>query len=89
MHDGHPEHEREGRKYECMSGMRDSLLSTKIVVAPKYSIVVPFRIEAENVTILYARLIQVMEQTGDIFEIVLVEDGSRDCAYRRLEEIAA
>lgn len=69
--------------------MRDPLLSSKIVVAPKYSIVVPFHNEAENVTILYARLIQAMEQTGDSFEIVLVDDGSRDCTYRRLEEIAA
>jgi hypothetical protein len=69
--------------------MRDSLLSTEIVVAPKYSIVVPFHNEAENVTILYTRLIQVMEQTGDSFEIVLVDDGSRDCTYRRLEEIVA
>ena len=68
--------------------MKDPVLSSEIIMAPKYSIVVPLRNEAEDVTILYARLIQVMEQTGDRFEIVLVDDGSRDCTYQRLQEIA-
>ncbi len=55
----------------------------------KFSIVVPFHNEEENVTILYARLKQVMEQVGDSFELVLVDDGSRDRTYKLLEEIAA
>ncbi len=56
---------------------------------PKYSIVVPFHNEEDNVTVLYARLKQVMEQVGDTFEIVLVDDGSSDRTYKLLEEIAA
>jgi len=56
---------------------------------PKYSIVVPFHNEEENVTALYARLKQVMEQVGDSFELVLVDDGSLDRTYKLLEEIAA
>jgi glycosyltransferase involved in cell wall biosynthesis len=56
---------------------------------PKYSIVVPFHNEEENVTALYARLKQVMEQVGASFEIVLVDDGSSDRTYKLLEEIAA
>ena len=56
---------------------------------PKYSIVVPFHNEEENVTALYARLKQVMEQVGDSFELVLVDDGSSDRTYKLLEEIAA
>jgi len=55
----------------------------------KYSIVVPFHNEEENVTALYARLKQVMEQVGDSFEMVFVYDGSRDRSYKLLEEIAA
>ncbi len=55
----------------------------------KYSIVVPFNNEEENVTVLYARLKQVMEQVGEEFELVLVDDGSNDRTYRLLEEIAA
>jgi glycosyltransferase involved in cell wall biosynthesis len=55
----------------------------------KYSIVVPFHNEEENVTVLYARLKQVMEQVADSFELVLVDDGSNDRTYKLLEEIAA
>jgi glycosyltransferase involved in cell wall biosynthesis len=55
----------------------------------KYSIVVPFHNEEENVTVLYARLKQVMEQVGDSFEMVLVDDGSNDRTYKLLEEIVA
>jgi glycosyltransferase involved in cell wall biosynthesis len=56
---------------------------------PKYSIVVPFHNEEDNVTTLYDRLKAVMEQVGDSFELVFVDDGSRDRTYRLLEEIAA
>ncbi|HEY1160133.1 MAG TPA: glycosyltransferase family 2 protein [Terracidiphilus sp.] len=55
----------------------------------KYSIVVPFHNEEENVTALYARLKQVMEQVSDSFELVLVDDGSTDRTYKLLEEVAA
>ena len=51
----------------------------------KYSIVVPFHNEEENVTALYARL----KQVGESFEMVLLEDGSGDRTYKLLEEIAA
>ncbi|MDP9038420.1 MAG: glycosyltransferase family 2 protein [Acidobacteriota bacterium] len=56
---------------------------------PKYSIVVPFHNEEENVTALYDRVKLVMEQVGESFEMVFVDDGSRDRTYRLLEEIAA
>jgi glycosyltransferase involved in cell wall biosynthesis len=58
-------------------------------IMPKYSIVVPFHNEEENVTVLYARLKQVMEQVGESFELVLVDDGSNDRTYKLLEEIVA
>jgi len=50
---------------------------------------VPFHNEEENVTTLYDRVKLVMEQVGDSFEMVFVDDGSRDRTYRLLEEIAA
>jgi len=56
---------------------------------PKFSIVVPFHNEEENVTQLYARLKSVMEQVGDSFELILVDDGSSDRTYKLMEEIAA
>jgi glycosyltransferase involved in cell wall biosynthesis len=55
----------------------------------KYSIVVPFHNEEENVTVLYDRVKHVMEHAGFSFEMVFVDDGSGDRTYRLLEEIAA
>jgi len=56
---------------------------------PKYSIVVPFHNEEDSVTTLYDRLKATMEQIGESFELVFVDDGSTDRTYRLLEEIAA
>jgi glycosyltransferase involved in cell wall biosynthesis len=56
---------------------------------PKYSIVIPLHNEEENLTVLYANLKQVMEQVGGSFEMVLVDDGSKDGTYKLLEKIAA
>ncbi len=68
----------------------DPLRSRSIIDAvPKYSVVVPFHNEEENVTTLYDRLKAVMEQVSESFELVFVDDGSRDRTYRLLEEIAA
>ena len=54
---------------------------------PKYSIVVPFHNEDENVMRLYDRLTAVMEATGESFELVFVDDGSSDDTFRLLREI--
>jgi len=56
---------------------------------PKYSIVVPLHNEQENVTDLYDRLKAVMEAHDETFEIVLVDDGSKDGTFPLLREIAA
>jgi glycosyltransferase involved in cell wall biosynthesis len=56
---------------------------------PRYSIVVPFHNEEENVTRLYDRLTAVMEATGESFEVVFVDDGSSDSTFRLLREILA
>ncbi len=55
----------------------------------KYSIVVPFHNEQESVTELYDRLKAVMEQVGETFELVFVDDGSRDATFKLLGQIAA
>jgi len=56
---------------------------------PRFSIVVPFHNEEENVTLLYARLKQTMEQAEGSFELIFVDDGSTDRTFMLLEEIAA
>ena len=46
----------------------------------KYSIVVPLFNEQESVTPLYVKIIDVMDTPGEPYEIVFVDDGSRDAA---------
>jgi glycosyltransferase involved in cell wall biosynthesis len=55
----------------------------------KYSIVVPFHNEEQNITELYDRLKVVMEATNEPFELVFVDDGSRDHTFSLLQQIAA
>lgn len=56
---------------------------------PKYSIVVPFHNEQESVTELYDQLKAVMESNGESFELVFVDDGSRDKTFNLLQQIAS
>jgi dolichol-phosphate mannosyltransferase len=53
----------------------------------KYSIVVPFYNEAANVTPLYVRLTDVMEQLDGPYEMVFVDDGSSDDTLNTLYQI--
>ena len=55
----------------------------------KFSIVVPFHNEEDNVTELYDRLKAVMENVGESFELVFVDDGSHDRTFPLLREIAS
>ena len=56
---------------------------------PKYSIVVPLYNEEMVVNELHERLTKVMVETGESYEIVLVNDGSKDNTLDRIKEIAA
>ena len=57
---------------------------------PKYSIVVPLYNEENNVLPLYTRIVDVMMNGVDAsFEIVFVDDGSRDATFKILSEISA
>src|ERR1017187_3846403 len=53
-----------------------------------YSIVVPLFNEQESVTPLYVKIIDVMDAIGEPYEIVFVDDGSRDGTFRVLSEIS-
>jgi len=53
----------------------------------KYSIVVPLYNEAANIPALYVRLTQVMTGLDEPFEIVFVDDGSKDHTPETLYEI--
>ena len=55
----------------------------------KYSIVVPLYNEQENVTPLYVRLTQVMDELDQRYEMVFIDDGSRDNTLGVLQGISA
>src|SRR5580704_6611335 len=54
-----------------------------------YSIVVPFFNEQESVTPLYVKITEVMDAVGEAYEMVFVDDASKDGTFRLLAEIAA
>ncbi|MBA0087717.1 MAG: glycosyltransferase, partial [Acidobacteria bacterium Pan2503] len=44
----------------------------------QFSIVVPFLNEQENIPPLYMKLTEVMDGIGEPYELVFVDDGSKD-----------
>jgi glycosyltransferase involved in cell wall biosynthesis len=58
-------------------------------VRPQLSIVIPMCNEQETVHELYVRLTAVLVAIGRTYEIIVVEDGSKDETYRRLCALAA
>jgi dolichol-phosphate mannosyltransferase len=58
------------------------------VMAAKYSIVVPCFNEEATIPAFYDAIIPVMEQTKEKYEIIFVNDGSRDKTEEILREIA-
>jgi glycosyltransferase involved in cell wall biosynthesis len=55
--------------------------------APELSVVVPFFTERESVWPLYRRLTAVLRSVGRSFELVFVDDGSRDGTTELLQQI--
>ncbi|GIL08891.1 MAG: glycosyl transferase [Chloroflexota bacterium] len=56
---------------------------------PRYSIVAPIYNEEGNIQVLYERLSAVMDSTGESWELVAINDGSRDRSLELLQELAA
>ncbi len=52
------------------------------------SVVIPAYNEEENIPILYEKLKKVLENLGEDYEIIFVDDGSTDRTYGILKEIA-
>ena len=54
---------------------------------PIYSLVIPIYNEEENITEIYRRLHQVMEQLDGDVELILIDDGSRDRSLNMMREL--
>ncbi len=57
--------------------------------APSVSMIVPIFEEEATVDELYRRTVAALEQDGRSFEILFVDDGSRDRTFARLEQLHA
>ena len=53
----------------------------------RYSIVVPFFNEQENIPPLYMKLTEVMDSIGEPYELIFVDDGSKDNTFKVLSDI--
>jgi len=60
-----------------------------IPAPPRASIVVPLYNEEDNVVPLHEAITQALEGTGIDYEVVLVDDGSRDETFARAEALVA
>ncbi len=58
------------------------------MTAASVSVVVPIYNEVENIPLLYEAVTQVMRQIGRAYELILVNDGSRDGSTEALEQLA-
>ena len=56
-------------------------------VRPVYSIVAPVFNEEETLPHFYQRVVETMEQMDESFELLLINDGSRDRSYRIMQEL--
>lgn len=54
-----------------------------------YSIIAPIYNEFENIPALWERISQVMDSTGEAWELILVDDGSSDGSTDQIRELAA
>jgi glycosyltransferase involved in cell wall biosynthesis len=54
---------------------------------PVYSIVAPVFNEEETLPHFYQRIVKTMEQIGEPFELLLINDGSHDHSYKLMQEL--
>jgi len=61
--------------------------SVQLQVLPEISIVIPVYNESESIDPLYKNLTPVMEKLGRPYEVILVDDGSTDRSYSKMQKI--
>lgn len=66
-----------------------STITSEAAVLPHISVAIPIYNEEDNIPLLYQRTRDALNALGKTWEIILVNDGSRDDSARRLDELAA
>ncbi|HKW86226.1 MAG TPA: glycosyltransferase, partial [Nitrospiraceae bacterium] len=57
-------------------------------IQPLTSVVVPVFNEQDNVAHLIKRLINALDSLGDSYEVLFIDDGSRDATWNRIADAA-
>lgn len=60
-----------------------------MIEKPRFSVVTPIFNEEGNIALLYQRLSAIMDSTGEKWEFIAVNDGSRDRSPQMLDDLAA
>ncbi len=71
-----------------MGFARTAGLGIWVTIMPSLSVTVPIHNEAENLSMLYANVREALDQLGQPWELILVDDGSTDGSTEVIEEIA-
>ncbi len=75
--------------YQTDSAAEAAVCSADLAAAPELSVVVPFYNEEENAREIYRRLTGALEAIGSPYELVFVNDGSKDATPSLLDAIQA
>ncbi|MCA9915931.1 MAG: glycosyltransferase, partial [Anaerolineae bacterium] len=51
------------------------------------SVVIPVYNEEENIPLLYEQLSAALNELGKSYEVIVVDDGSKDNSFERLKEV--
>ena len=59
----------------------------EIIEPIRYSIVIPLYNEEHSIRTLYSRIVEAMEEFDEPYQIIFVDDGSRDRTYNIVSDI--
>ena len=63
-------------------------LKRSLMTSPKFTVIAPIFNELENIPELYHRVKDVMDRTGEPWELILVDDGSTDGSTELIRKLA-